>query len=90
MSRLPDDQQFWDAVVCAAVTGLASRKGYVNDRACFPHDLVSDAVSVADLLLTVRQNSQATLPAPVTRREGDVIVTTYYPPTATPTGEGGA
>lgn len=77
----PDEQAFWDAAVCAALSGLASHALYVDHATHFPLDLAGDAVRVADALLAIRRDSRPEpLPAPMTRREGNVLVTTY--PTA--------
>ena len=76
----PDEQAFWDAAVCAALSGLASHALYVDHATHFPLDLAGDAVRVADALLTIRRDSQpAPPPAPITRREGDMLITSYHP-----------
>lgn len=76
----PDEQAFWDRAVCAAVAGLGSRKAYVESCGHFPFDLASDAVRIAETLLTLRRTSQPQddgLPKP--QREGDHLITRYYP-----------
>lgn len=75
----PDEQQFWDRAVCAAVAGLGSQKAYVESCGNFPLDLAGDAVRVAEALLTLRRNSQPQDDAPRPEREGGRLVTRYYP-----------